>query len=260
MSEVQSIAWQQSFWGDSRRTLPWKNIIRRYILEIGDRPDLNESQYNRKVAGKFYSMLPATEQLLVAIGKMPGDLAYGRKLWEKYHQLPAVQIPAPDTIARATRAAKAELKTEGKLVRAAPENDGDDSFAELLKQAEEVSGNYYSGIEARFKLILKQRFSKCQWQENKSFQVNSGPHRGRIVVPDFVCESLGLSIEIDSFQFHKDSDQFINDRQKARIMQGLDYYHLQFSGQELSIPGGFENAIREIEWFIERRIPHGRQR
>jgi hypothetical protein len=249
MSDVP--IYQAGLWGQNKRLTPWKNILRNCIRRIGDRPDLTEAEYNRKIAATFFSELPAMEDLLKAIIKK-GDIRYAKKLVKAFFQLPTDDVPAPDTIARQTRTAKEELKKEGILERSINEED-EESFSGLLAEIEEESGKYNSSIEARFYLKIKKEFPDYRWEQNKVLQVQVGIYRGRKISPDILCEQLGLSIEIDSWEFHSNRDNFISDRQKSRIMQMLGYYHLQLSGSELSIPGGFSNAMKEITHFIEHR-------
>lgn len=244
--------WQNDFWGNSHRNTSWKDIIRRLILRVGDRPDLEAEEYNRKITGLLIAReLPATEQMIKAIIKKR-NVDYGLNLMEKFFQSPD-KVPAADTIARAARHAKSGLEGEGRLPQIGPEAELLDdlpSWQSMLAEAEEEDGYFHSGIEARFKVALNERFPQYRWEENKKLPIQTGPYEGYNIVPDFVCEKLCLSIEIDSYEFHNNRESFIDDRKRARIMQHLGYTHFQFSGPELAVPHGMRIAIQEIEYYV----------
>jgi len=241
---TSAIAWQPDMFGDSpKRTFPWVDLLMQKMREIGNRPDLDQTSWYKLIAGKTYVSIPAMRQAIEAILKAR-SVEFGLQVMERFFTLD--DIPAPDTIARQLRIAREKMVDRGRIEIGSP-GPYDPSFQELLDKAESYAGDYNSGVEARFGRVLRARFPKYRWEENKRLSLDSS-----VVIPDFVCEELCLSIEIDSWEFHKDRDRFTSDRKKARMIQFLGYHHLQFSGPELSIRGGIELAIQEIERFIER--------
>lgn len=244
---------QLGLMGPPKRVEPWKDILRQIILEIGDRPDLHETEYNKIVAGKLYARLPATRRLVEAIIKTQDD-DFALMAIEKYYQLSGIEMPAPDTIPRQIRIAKSELKEEGKLNRSNNDDDGV-SFDELMVQAEEKTSNVYPGLEPRFLSAIRKRWPTENWEENKILLILQGPFAGQIKTPDILNERLQLALEVDSIEFHLDRTSFTHDRQKMRALQYLGYYVLMFSGPELAIPGGIERALDEIQYFIDRNRP-----
>lgn len=241
---------QEGFWGISKRNMPWKDIIRSIILEIGNRPDLPETVYHKLIHGKLMTQLPASRRLVRSIVRTQ-DEEFGLRAIEKFYQLPASDMPAPDTVARMTREAKSELTSEGKLNRNTNPANDNISFEELMVEAEERTANVYSGLEARFLAKIRTRFRNYVWDENKKLSITQGPFAGQTRTPDILCERLTLAIEIDSLEFHLDRTSFTQDRQKMRILQYLGYYVLQFSGPELAMNYGISNALNEIQFFID---------
>jgi very-short-patch-repair endonuclease len=235
-------------WGVTKRNLPWTDILRKIILEIGDRPDLTETEYHKMVAGKLMARLPSTKRLVESIARTQ-DVKFGLMAVEKWFQTSGKEMPAPDTVARQTRTVKAGLIKEKKLTRDNGNVDNT-SFDELMVKVEEKTANVYPGLEPRFLAALRKRFPNCHWEENKTLQMQRGPFAGQTRMPDIVCERLQLAIEIDSLEWHSDRTSFTTDRQKVRALQHLGYYVLSFSGPELTIVAGIDTALDEIQFFI----------
>jgi hypothetical protein len=244
MGKKGEVAYQFTLDGGSKRASAWLDILMEYARELGDRPDMTLTEWYKRLVGMTYSRMPEMATAIRAIIKSR-DVAFGVRLMERFFTLDAA--PAPDTPARAGRDARRLLIDTGKLQIKQPTEDSLEQWGDLLTQAEAGVGKYESGIEARFGCYLKERYPEWRWEENKKIAYN-----GRYVCPDFVCERLALSIEIDSLEFHQDRDVFTTDRKKARFMQALGYKHLQFSGPELSIPGGMNLALDEIGQFIQQ--------
>lgn len=240
------IGWQSDIFGGFSKGNSWKGIIISNLLEIGDRPDLSETDYNQIVGAELYASLPSMEQAIEAIVKS-GDIKMGLEIMKAFFLQDASRVPAFDTIARQTREAKKELKDRGQLRRNYNKSESP-SFDALLSSVEKDTGNWDSGIEARFKVSLRQRFPQYNFI-HKELKLPDG----KIVKPDYICEELGLTIEIDSLEHHSNSFRFVADRQKARKVQFLGYRHLQFAATELSIQGGIQRALQEIELFINNR-------
>jgi very-short-patch-repair endonuclease len=241
---IRLLAWQDDMFGGSpKRTFPWIDMLMQKMKEVGNRPDLEQTDWYKLIVGKTYASIPAMRQAIEAILKAR-SVEFGLQVMERFFTLD--EVPAPDTLPRALRNAREKLVDTGRIEIGSP-GPYTPTFQELLDKAENYAGDYNSGVEARFGRALRTRFPKYRWEENKRLALDSST-----IIPDFVCEELCLSIEIDSWEFHKDRDRFTSDRKKARAMQFLGYHHLQFSGPELSIRSGIELALMEIERFIER--------
>lgn len=242
------IGWQGDMWGGFDKGNSWKGIIISIMLEMGDRPDLSETDYNQQVGAELYTSLPSMKQAIEAIVQS-GDVKLGLEIMKAFFLQDASRVPAFDTTARQTRAAKEELKARNQLKRIHNGKDDALSFDALLSNVERDTGTWDSGIEARFKVALRQRFPQYNFI-HKDLKLPDG----KIVKPDYICEELGLTIEIDSLEHHDNSFRFVADRQKSRKVQALGYRHLQFAATELSINGGMQRALQEIELFINGRL------
>ncbi len=242
MGKDAEVVYQSSLWGPSKRSSAWLDIFMQYARELGDRPDLTQTEWYKRIVGMAYSRMPEMAAAVRAIIKS-GNEDFGKRVMERFFTL--ASAPAPDTFARGLRSTRKEMIDTGKVQIKQPAEDTLESWGDLLTQAEAGAGRYESSIEARFGQRLKERYHEWRWEENKRIGCN-----GRYVCPDFVCELLALSIEIDSLEFHQDRDIFTTDRKKARFMQALGYTHLQFSGPELSVPNGMNLALDEIGQFI----------
>lgn len=243
---MEKIVYQPSmgFGVPTKRVFPWEDMLEQYARELGDCPSIGKTQWYKELAGRLYSGSPDAFDMMEAVVKS-NDPHFGIKILGKFFTLDS--MPAPDTLPRAMRKVREKLIDSGVLQINHQSNNGD-TFSSLLQSAEGEAGQYNSHLEVRFGQRLKQRFRQFNWEENKLVEVGSEKVR-----PDFLCEILALSIEIDSWEFHKDRLPFMKDRRKSRLMQLAGYYHLQFSGGELSIPGGMTTALNEIETFISDR-------
>lgn len=236
--------WQGNMFGAPKRLGTWGDILIELARELGDCPDKDKTQWYKTLLGMLFGTLPETRTMIKAILKR-NDVDYSVKLVERLFTLDSVL--APDTMGRQLRDVRKLLIDTGEISIQRPFKVRE-SFQDLLYEAEESVGNYHSGIEIRFGQKLKDRFENYLWEENKRIEVN-----GKVIRPDFLCEKLTLSIEIDSLEFHQDRHSFSHDRKKSRLMQMAGYYHLQFSGPELSIFGGVVSALDEIAFFIQHR-------
>lgn len=227
-----------------KRILAWKDVLIKIAKSVGDRPDLTVTEWYKLMVGKAYASMPEMREAISAILKFR-DIDHGLKVMEKFFTVPTA--PAPDTLPRALREVREEWIDSGRI-RIQPTNKNEEmTWGELLTLAEGKAGDYNSNIETRFGAILKSRFHSFKWEENVRLQTPN-----RVVSPDFLCRRIGLTIEIDSLEWHQDRESFTSDRQKARELQLAGYMHLQFSGPELSIPDGMGLAMRDVEIAIKR--------
>jgi hypothetical protein len=244
------MSFQNDFWGNAQRFDAWYDIIRKIVKEIGERPDLTATEYHKLVHGRLMRLLPATARMMEAIIKMH-SVDFGLNALEKFFQLPVAEIPSPDTVARQTRKVKEDLIKEGYNLHQSNANSAE-SFNDLMVQAEQETGSYLSGIEARFKTALRKEFRHLTWEENKVLTAIRGPFARQTRRPDTLCERITLAIEIDSLEYHLDDRAtFTEDRRRIRFYQYLGYTVLPFSGPELSISTGFNNAFNEIRFYID---------
>lgn len=239
------MSWQKGMMGvPHKRNIPWQDLMARLAKSMGHRPDLKKTEWYKLILGKTYASMPEMEDTVQAIIKME-NVEFGIRIMEKFFTLPS--IPAPDTLPRALRKVRQEL-VDSNRVQIQPAHDAEVmSWGEMLALAEGKAGNYKSGLEVRFGRILRKRFSNLNWEENTQISVT-----GRYVSPDFLCRRIGLSIEIDSLEWHQDRESFISDRQKARALQLAGYMHLQFSGPELSVSGGLDLAMGDVDLAIKK--------
>ena len=242
---MTKLIYQKAMFGRaSERAFPWGDMLEECARKLGNRRDLDKTQWYKELQGIIYSQSPEAYDMMNAI-IMKQEIDFAIKIFAKFFTLP--NMPAPDTLPRAMRDVRKRLVDSGKIaLRPAP--DGGDTFSSLLQTAEESSGEYNSGIEVRFGQRLKQRFGMYSWEENKLIALEEIQ-----ICPDFICETLTLSIEIDSWEFHQDRVSFTKDRRKSRLMQRAGYYHLQFSGPELTMRKGITRALNEIDLFIKER-------
>jgi len=242
---MDKVAYQQAMLGvPTKRVWPWQDMLDQYARELGNCPEMSKTEWYKELLGMTYSGSPEALEMIEAIIKV-GIPDFGLQMLKKFFTLSS--MPAPDTLPRAMRQVREHLLDTGKIsIRQT--QDKEKTFRDMLEVAEGISGDYNSGIEVRFGQRLKQQFREYNWEENKV--ITAGEQKVR---PDFICETLTLSIEIDGLEFHQDRYSFTHDRKKSRLMQLAGYYHLQFSGPELSIPDGITNALNEIAFFIEHR-------
>jgi hypothetical protein len=247
---TRTTATQPDFFGDDHRIYSWGDIIDEFISIQGSRKDIKEeADYNRLIiALVYFTGSPEVGRAIRGIIKS-GDIETGRQLL--IGMAMSKNMPSFETLTRGMRSAKEKRKAAGDFRN--EERTNDPNLDELLVQIEEAHGNFNSNIEAQFKAYITKRLPLYRWEENVKFEIPHGIYRGRVIIPDLVCQKFGLSIEIDSWEFHQDKISFTSDRMKSRIMQSLGYYHLQFSGTELSVRSGMHYALEQIKWFIENK-------
>jgi very-short-patch-repair endonuclease len=234
-------AYQKDFFGGSKRLDPWFDICVRKFRQHCPTPPFEKTECYKIIAGEIYADTPEMTQVLRGILRA-GDINIGKGLIEAVFR--SDSYPAPDTIARQLRKARDYLEERGELVWSENVN-GRPSFDALLVKIEERSNDIDSSLEARFNVKLNARF------EGRIKFLRPGYIENFTV--DWLCSKYGLSIEVDGWEYHGDKLSFTSDRRKARTMQRLGYTHLQFSGSELSVNGGIERAIDEIEEIIQKK-------
>lgn len=236
------IAFQLGLDGGAIKEVAWQSIILRAIEEEGYESDLLETEYNKKIFSRVLAMLPATEKIARKIMGM-SDVRVAVSHIAGLALLPNTEWIHAETFARGLRKVKEGLELKyghRELV----------TDVVTLDDGEE----YYSSLEEKFIGAVKEAHRSYSWKTNVMHVVRHPLYKDRVVRPDLVCEDLGLWIELDGYEYHQGRDKFTADRQRAIIAQLEGYYYLAFSGEQISVPGGVENALRVITSFIEKTV------
>lgn len=238
------IGFQYGLDGIAHKTDAWLTIIHRAIEREGYKTHLEETAYNKKIHYTILVMLPALKAVAKKV-MSTDDIDVATGYIAEMALLPVDQFPLAETLARGIR------KTKERIGKAKFEYGRSKFKPAVIRDDRE---KYYSSLEEMFLKAIKTRFSEHNWKTNALHKVRHPLYRGRILRPDLVCENLGLWIEMDGYDAHGNALHFTSDRQRARIAQLEGYYYLSFSGEEISVPGGIENALQFIASFIEKNV------
>lgn len=240
-----TIAFQKNLWGQHERVQSWYDIARSVILEMGERVDLPETDYNRQIYAQVLVKLPQIEAIFDLVARTEDRERGKRALVSLIARSEA--FPALDTLIRGVRKSKADLREAGLLHRNS-NHAPLPSYEEIMAEVEDADEQPYS---------LKKHFGNYLCQHHPHFGWQSGTPltllQGGTVTPDFVSQKLGIAILIHTWKGHRHREAFCQDREKIRGLQQLGYYTLPFHGPELALKGGFRRALEYLDRFITDR-------
>lgn len=230
-----------------KKKLAWKSILRWILEDEGYETDLLETAYNKKIYSRLLAALPATERTAQKI-MGTSDIRVAKNYIAEMALLPNTEWILPETFARGLRSAKENLRDKWGIEIKYGQREFAANDVVPLDDGEE----YYSPLEERFIKAIKNAFPTHRWKINEKYVVRHHPYKGKVVYPDLMCEGLGLWMELLGHKYHSDRHIFTIDRQRARIAQLEGYYYLPFSGEEISVSDGIENALAFIDIFTKK--------
>lgn len=148
--------------------------------------------------------------------------------------------PAWDTIPRQSREAKAALGIKERDFAA---NLAGQTIDGILREIEGRLHSYGSDLEVKLGYAIKEHLPGGDWKINER-------QNGVYAEPDIISHVYRISIEVDSWTYHRQKDKFLSDRRKSRRVQLKGYRHLQFAGEELTIRNGITRVVSEVSKFV----------
>lgn len=229
----------------------WSNIVNRtmrlYTQAFFQMP---LEEYKRFIYAKVLIGLPETDRMLQMAADYPEDRLH---IFETFLR-DTSKTPAFETVARRLRDQGEQLKNNGILSPQSENRKDELSYDDYAIRFKHDTDDYRSDIEARFSSALDNEFPGLQWRPNEKIKIDKGVFYGRVFMPDFVCQDLMITLEIDSKLHHLNPDNFVSDRVKARALQTMGYVHLQFAGPELARQGGIKLAMQEIASCVDAQL------
>jgi very-short-patch-repair endonuclease len=236
-------AYQNDFFGGVHRADPLVNIFIEKLRKYCPIPPFPKTEVYKIMLAEFLSDSPQMAKATRAIVQI-GSETKSIKLIEA--ALRHKDIPAPDSMPRAMRRARETLEERGELIWA-DSNNSMPTLDDMVIDIEAKQDNIDSTLEGNFHISLLERFSEqgVNW-------LRPG-YIGKFSV-DFLSSIGSIAIEIDGWEYHNDRIAFTKDRRKSRMVQRAGYTHLQYSGSELTVKGGIDRALNEIDDALKWRL------